>query len=316
MNNSAENRLRILVSCNHCDRQYDASGRTAGRHFRCACGDLITVPVVRAHDAAVVRCSSCGGVRMDRQPACTYCGADLSLHERDLHTVCPECMARISDRARYCHYCATPIAVQGHAGETTRHECPSCGSDRHLLSRSLGNPPLAVMECERCGGLWLDNKVFQLLEERAVAAAVTGDTFLHESERGRPGQDPDPHGRFYRSCPLCGVLMHRRNYGKRSGVLIDSCRNHGLWLDLGELETLLRWVRAGGLSHAQKWDQQRQQAGEDEDLEQGTCSAHRPGPVFGGSRFSHLRARAARCSSTKWTDGSSERTSRYSSPPR
>ena len=50
----------------------------------------------------------------------------------------------------------------------------------------------------------------------------------------------------YRPCPSCGTLMNRTLHGKRSGVVVDRCRDHGLWLDAGELRQLLEWARAGG----------------------------------------------------------------------
>ncbi len=260
MNNPASNAakpVRFLVACDHCKRQYDASGRQAGDRFHCQCGESVVVPPLRGHDAAVVRCSSCGGVRLDREPACTYCGADFTLHERDLHTICPQCTARISDRARFCHYCATPIAPQGSAGEATEYDCPACGAGRPLFSRALGDARVSVMECGACGGLWLDNAVFGLLEERATGSATSDTTHAHEKHRGRGAQTPDRHGRFYRQCPECGTLMHRRNYGRRSGVLVDTCKRHGIWLDLGELDTILRWIKTGGLGNAKKWEKQR-----------------------------------------------------------
>ncbi len=40
--------------------------------------------------------------------------------------------------------------------------------------------------------------------------------------------------------------MHRKLQGQRSGVVVDSCREHGLWLDSGELRQLMEWSRAGG----------------------------------------------------------------------
>ena len=46
--------------------------------------------------------------------------------------------------------------------------------------------------------------------------------------------------------------MNRKLHGKRSGVIVDSCRDHGLWLDAGELRQLMEWSRAGG----EKLDQQ------------------------------------------------------------
>ena len=44
----------------------------------------------------------------------------------------------------------------------------------------------------------------------------------------------------YRSCVICGKLMHRRLYGRGSGVVIDTCRDHGIWFDHGELFDILK----------------------------------------------------------------------------
>lgn len=33
-----------------------------------------------------------------------------------------------------------------------------------------------------------------------------------------------------------------------SGIIIDVCRDHGIWFDENELTQLLRWIREGGLS--------------------------------------------------------------------
>ncbi len=52
--------------------------------------------------------------------------------------------------------------------------------------------------------------------------------------------------------------MHRRNYGRRSGVLVDTCRDHGMWFDLGELDTILRWIKASDLKDAKQWEHRRQ----------------------------------------------------------
>jgi Zn-finger nucleic acid-binding protein len=46
--------------------------------------------------------------------------------------------------------------------------------------------------------------------------------------------------------------MQRKNYEKRSGIVIDFCYKHGIWLDGGELIRIFEWVKAGGLKLAQK----------------------------------------------------------------
>ncbi len=114
-----------------------------------------------------------------------------------------------------------------------------------------------MLECGACGGFWLGNEIFQLLEERAQSTATTGATFEHQKHRGGLRQAADPHGRYYRACPICGSLMHRRNYGRRSGILIDTCKDHGIWFDLGELDKILRWIKLGGLKQARRWDAER-----------------------------------------------------------
>jgi hypothetical protein len=35
-------------------------------------------------------------------------------------------------------------------------------------------------------------------------------------------------------------------------VIVDTCREHGIWLDGGELRQLLEWTRAGGQIHHEK----------------------------------------------------------------
>lgn len=236
--------LRLIVACERCARQYDASRRTVGSRFRCACGEVLTVPRPSSHEAAVVRCSSCGAPRQGQKNACSFCGADFTLHERDLDTICPHCMARISGRARFCHACATPVLVAAAAGSPTDHPCPACGDGKKLASRRLGEQAIAALECGTCGGLWIGNETFRLLAERARTEA------LSPREHGAPSQaesaPPPQQGSFYRNCPRCGRLMHRQNYGRRSGVILDVCKEDGVWFDAQELERVLAWVRRGG----------------------------------------------------------------------
>ena len=168
----ASETLRCLVACPGCRRQYDAGGLAAGSRFRCSCGVVVEVPRFRAQDAAVVRCSSCGAPREHDARLCAHCGADFTLREQDVRTLCPACMARVSDRARYCHNCGTPIVPQGRAGTPTKEACPACGGRAALSSRSLGQPPIAVLECPSCAGLWLGSDAFRLLVDKARDAAL------------------------------------------------------------------------------------------------------------------------------------------------
>jgi hypothetical protein len=54
----------------------------------------------------------------------------------------------------------------------------------------------------------------------------------------------------YRRCPECGGTMQRRNFGRRSGVVVDWCGSHGTWLDAHEMEDIAAFVLEGGLETA------------------------------------------------------------------
>jgi hypothetical protein len=40
--------------------------------------------------------------------------------------------------------------------------------------------------------------------------------------------------------------MSRRLYAPGSGVIIDICKDHGLWFDAAELHQILGWITQGG----------------------------------------------------------------------
>jgi Zn-finger nucleic acid-binding protein/DNA-directed RNA polymerase subunit RPC12/RpoP len=213
------------------------------------CGEVVTIAEPQGHDARVVRCSACGGPRQAGSLHCTFCGADFTLHERDLNTVCPACLARVSDTAKFCHYCGVRIAPESVAADETRLACPVCGDEVRLSSRQAG--PWAVMECGRCVGLWLGSDTFDQLTQRAADGAAGIDESLPFT--GRPTATAgDQIGPMYRKCPVCGRMMARRNFGRQSGVIIDVCRDHGVWFDADELPRILQWVRGGGLAKARE----------------------------------------------------------------
>lgn len=244
--------MRFLVACPDCRRQFDVTGRPIGSRLPCSCGGEVVVPQPHAHDAAVVRCSSCGAPRTGGERACRFCASELTLHERDLDTLCSGCMARVSGKARFCHHCSTPI-LQGQSALQAEQSCPACAGSRPLRSRRLGAANVALLECQSCGGLWIDKEIFEVLADRARAGkmpdgwASGGIVSAPAATEGTPATE-----RTYRPCLVCGALMNRRNYGRKSGVIVDVCAKHGLWFDLHEMDRLLRWIRDSGEERAEK----------------------------------------------------------------
>jgi Zn-finger nucleic acid-binding protein len=68
----------------------------------------------------------------------------------------------------------------------------------------------------------------------------------------------------YIKCPVCSNLMNRVNFGTKSGVIVDRCRDHGVWLDGGELRQLFEWMKAGGQLLSQEREQQQRKEKERE----------------------------------------------------
>src|ERR1019366_9286012 len=59
----------------------------------------------------------------------------------------------------------------------------------------------------------------------------------------------------YVKCPLCHVIMNRVNFGKRSGVIVDVCKEHGVWFDRGEITQAIEFVAKGGLEAGARVDE-------------------------------------------------------------
>src|SRR5205085_11504938 len=82
---------------------------------------------------------------------------------------------------------------------------------------------------------------------------------LTKESRGNQGESvshrrpsaPPAETKRYRACPECRQLMMPRQVGK-SGIVVDICGEHGIWLDCDELSHLIAWIRGGGLKVVQE----------------------------------------------------------------
>jgi Zn-finger nucleic acid-binding protein len=214
----------------------------------------VTIARPQGHDASVVRCSCCGAPRHDGASHCQFCGADFTLREQDLDTICPHCLARIGDSAKFCDHCGHPLAAEPLKIEETTLVCPKCGDDRRLNARLVQGDE--VYECQSCAGIWIGADTFQQLVERA-----SGETDHLDHRGAKPSKAATEakaqaasraSKRAYLPCPVCQALMVRQNYAHRSGVIIDVCRKHGIWFDAEKLTRILDWARSGGLAAARE----------------------------------------------------------------
>lgn len=166
---------------------------------------------------------------------------------------CQWCTAPLPPGGALCRYCGrhNDVDLRGvHeftvAAPDSPRICPSCGIPMQTVDLKLEGAFL-IERCERCLSLFFDpNEVETLLEKSTAAVFQIDHARLNEATRGREGT---PSAARYYPCPVCRTAMSRVSFGARSGVIVDQCPRHGMWLEGGELRRLLEWRKAGGQIH-------------------------------------------------------------------
>ena len=177
---------------------------------------------------------------------------------------CNHCGAPLAANTNLCNYCGTRNDVDLHAKfpysiepEQSQRTCPACTIPLQTI-RLLANENLYIERCEQCYGMFFDRNELEYVLHHGVS---------HVHDINRQHIDNINQDRYrkpakveYLKCPECGELMNRNNFGHRSGVVIDRCALHGVWLENGELIHLLEWKKAGGqLLHEQTRAEQASQ---------------------------------------------------------
>lgn len=236
-----------LVACRSCHAQFDVTG-VDDPEFRCHCGAVVRNVAHDAIDARIRRCASCGAALTDGQARCEFCGSTVERDQRRLGLICPECFARNAEGTRFCTSCGIRFRPQPVAAPGEERSCPCC--ECHLPVRSIGG--IRVYECPVCNGLWVPGESFELLVRHACAAAQPAAA-LGGGGKGRRRRSQFDAKVEYRRCPVCHTPMLRRNYGspgRRSGIIVDWCGEHGTWLDADELEDIAAFITRGGGNRA------------------------------------------------------------------
>ena len=75
-----------------------------------------------------------------------------------------------------------------------------------------------------------------------------------------PGQAParefhreaDRMDTRYLKCPFCANPMNRKNWGRLSGIIVDVCGPHGIFVDAGELDKIRDFETSGTKARAER----------------------------------------------------------------
>ena len=181
---------------------------------------------------------------------------------------CSSCSAPLLANTQYCSYCGVrnDIDLQGKhdfqvvaaAGERV---CPECGLGLQTIALDAGGA-LHIERCGQCFGLFFDPGEIETLLDKAMAPVVSVNLeLLNNINLDRYPKNVEVK---YLKCPSCQVLMNRKIFGYRSGVVVNQCKVHGIWLGGGQISHLLEWKKAGGqlLNQQKVADQQAKASSE------------------------------------------------------
>jgi Zn-finger nucleic acid-binding protein len=150
--------------------------------------------------------------------------------------------------------------------------CAHCDKPLQTVKLDLDNP-FYIERCKTCFGLFFDPGEIETLLESSVSHVFDINLKLIKSinkDRYKRNQQIK-----YVKCPVCRILMNRVNFGRRSGVIVDQCKKHGIWVDSGEITHLMEWKKAGGeLLQAQQTEKTRPKK-----------QTYRPGSAYNHSIF-------------------------------
>lgn len=163
---------------------------------------------------------------------------------------CTSCSAPLPVESNRCAYCGTRNDVDFMNGikysvdqPVSARICPHC--DLPLQTINLSTDTIFLIErCNQCFGLFFDPGEIEALLDSTVSKVFT----IKKQQLASLNQErtQDLKEIRYIKCPVCRQMMNRVNFGHRSGVIMDQCSSHGIWLDSGEITRLLEWKKAGG----------------------------------------------------------------------
>ena len=183
-------------------------------------------------EAGTINCPMCGAATSTDSPQCRYCEAQLAT------VACPSCFAMMFLSSKHCPRCGAAAARHDDV-VTAGKKCPRCKTAMGVVA--IGESK--VLECASCLGLWLTTQAFEkVCADREQHAAILGSASLAQVDRTLPETKVN-----YVPCPECSQLMNRANFARCSGVIIDLCKQHGIWFDRDELSRIIEFIRAGGL---------------------------------------------------------------------
>lgn len=161
---------------------------------------------------------------------------------------CTSCGGRLSGGMRFCPFCGVRQQIDlrkirfRDLGADEALPCPDCEVPLGVIAFN-SDPEVRIERCTTCFGMFFNPGELEALLASETHPLVWSDPVELERIAADFGHR---HQAVYRKCPMCAERMSHINFAGRSGVILDRCGKHGVWVEGGELRRLLEWWRAGG----------------------------------------------------------------------
>lgn len=164
---------------------------------------------------------------------------------------CKFCSAPLPKSGLVCNYCGqrNPLNLRVLSKidiehKEASHQCPVC--DTACDNINIGrNERVIIQRCNDCDGIFISEEILEQLiqDQKLIREKIDLHMLRFIKDNPRQGKETAV---IYKKCPVCDITMHRLNYRAVSGVIVDKCYKHGIWLDAGELMQLYEWKKTGG----------------------------------------------------------------------
>jgi Zn-finger nucleic acid-binding protein len=150
-----------------------------------------------------------------------------------------------------CNYCGELNKLNKHLftdaiTEIRESKQPCLICKNKLNGYSLGEG-VRLEYCITCDGIFITEEHLEsLIEQYQMQKSESNPQivrFIHDHPRDNRKKAQ------YHPCPVCQKMMKRINYKRDSGVILDCCEEHGIWIDGGELMQIMEWrsVKTGSI---------------------------------------------------------------------
>jgi Zn-finger nucleic acid-binding protein len=163
--------------------------------------------------------------------------------------VCLECgkrIGRIDAGACSCPPPSRPPGSRGPVSSAPYREAPFAPSCPRCSGRLREGTVIdaRILDCDECGGVFVSRSIVEALD-------TPQGRYLRVAFPVRP-RAAEPAVVRYLACPVCDNRMNRTAFARGANVIVDVCKEDGIWFDAGEVHAVIDFVEDGGLERAKR----------------------------------------------------------------